>query len=122
MARRLNFGTYDYTGLSARSPAAYQTCSTRRGDFALSMMQVSFAHRVWSLTARQPYARRTASGESLRGAEQISENRTVCHRSWKLAFRPLAPFHLRKRILPGMGFGIPCSSDYVGASVFTSFW
>jgi len=85
-----HFGTYDYTA-SCSITAAHQHMMHPSCDFAKHMMQVSFAGTgIWlsdGATNIMPVAphRFTEGGEPLT-AEQITENREVVHRAWKLHF------------------------------------
>ena len=81
-----HFGVYDYTA-SCSITAAYQDMLHPACDFARSMMQVSFGGTgIWlsdGATNIMPVA--PHRGDNLT-AEQIAENRTVVHRSWKLHY------------------------------------
>jgi citrate lyase beta subunit len=85
-----HFGTYDYTA-SCSITAAHQHMTHPACDFAKHMMQVSFAGTgIWlsdGATNIMPVAphRFSEGGEPLT-AEQITENRNVVHRAWKLHF------------------------------------
>jgi hypothetical protein len=83
-----HFGTYDYTA-SCSITAAHQHMMHPACDFAKHMMQVSFGGTgIWlsdGATNIMPVAphRFTEGGPPLT-PEQISENRLVVHRAWKL--------------------------------------
>jgi citrate lyase beta subunit len=81
-----HFGVYDYTA-SCGITAAHQHMLHPACDFARSMMQVAFAGTGVRLsdgaTNIMPVPVHRGSGLS---AAQISENRAVVHRAWKLHF------------------------------------
>ena len=81
-----HFGTYDYTA-SCSITAAYQDMLHPACDFARNMMQVSFGGTgVWlsdGATNIMPVA--PHRGENLTD-EQLSENRSVVHRAWRLHY------------------------------------
>jgi hypothetical protein len=85
-----HFGTYDYTA-SCSITAAHQHMLHPACDFAKHMMQVSFAGTgIWlsdGATNIMPVApHRFSEGGTQLTAEQISENREVVHRAWKLHY------------------------------------
>ncbi len=85
-----HFGTYDYTA-SCSITAAHQHMMHPACDFAKHMMQVSFGGTgIWlsdGATNIMPVApHRFSEGGTPLTAEQISENRLVVHRAWKLHF------------------------------------
>lgn len=85
-----HFGTYDYTA-SCSITAAHQHMMHPACDFAKNMMQVSFAGTgVWlsdGATNIMPVApHRFSEGGTPLTAEQITENREVVHRAWKLHY------------------------------------
>ena len=81
-----HFGTYDYTA-SCSITAAYQDMLHPACDFARNVMQVSFSGTgVWlsdGATNIMPVA--PHRGDNLT-PEQITENRAVVHRAWKLHY------------------------------------
>ncbi|MEP6743233.1 MAG: phosphoenolpyruvate kinase [bacterium] len=85
-----HFGTYDYTA-SCSITAAHQHMMHPACDFAKHMMQVSFAGTgIWlsdGATNIMPVApHRFSEGGTPLTAEQISENREVVQRAWKLHY------------------------------------
>jgi citrate lyase beta subunit len=85
-----HFGTYDYTA-SCSITAAHQHMMHPACDFAKHMMQVSFAGTgIWlsdGATNIMPVApHRFSEGGTPLTPEQISENRDVVHRAWKLHY------------------------------------
>jgi hypothetical protein len=85
-----HFGTYDYTA-SCSITAAHQHMMHPACDFAKNMMQVSFAGTgIWlsdGATNIMPVApHRFSEGGTALTAEQITENREVVHRAWKLHY------------------------------------
>ena len=85
-----HFGTYDYTA-SCSITAAHQHMMHPSCDFAKHMMQVSFAGTgVWlsdGATNIMPVApHRFVEGGIALTPEQITENRDVVHRAWKLHY------------------------------------
>jgi len=85
-----HFGTYDYTA-SCSITAAHQHMLHPACDFAKHMMQVSFAGTgIWlsdGATNIMPVApHRFTEGGTPLTPEQITENRTVVHRAWKLHY------------------------------------
>ncbi len=85
-----HFGTYDYTA-SCSITAAHQHMMHPACDFAKHMMQVSLAGTgVWlsdGATNIMPVApHRFSEGGPPLTPEQISENRAVVHRAWKLHY------------------------------------
>jgi citrate lyase beta subunit len=84
-----HFGTYDYTA-SCSITAAHQHMMHPVCDFAKHMMQVSFGGTgIWlsdGATNIMPVGpHRLTEGNPLT-PEQIEENRSVVHRSWKLHY------------------------------------
>jgi citrate lyase beta subunit len=85
-----HFGTYDYTA-SCSITAAHQHMMHPACDFAKHMMQVAFAGTgIWlsdGATNIMPVApHRFAEGGTPLTPEQITENRNVVHRAWKLHY------------------------------------
>ena len=85
-----HFGTYDYTA-SCSITAAHQHMMHPACDFAKHMMQVSFAGTgIWlsdGATNIMPVApHRFSEGGTPLTPEQITENRDVVHRAWKLHY------------------------------------
>jgi citrate lyase beta subunit len=85
-----HFGTYDYTA-SCSITAAHQHMRHPACDFAKHMMQVSFAGTgIWlsdGATNIMPVApHRFSEGGPPLTPEQITENRDVVHRAWKLHY------------------------------------
>jgi citrate lyase beta subunit len=85
-----HFGTYDYTA-SCNITAAHQHMMHPACDFAKHMMQVSFAGTgIWlsdGATNIMPVApHRFSEGGPPLTPEQITENREVVHRAWKLHY------------------------------------
>lgn len=85
-----HFGTYDYTA-SCSITAAHQHMMHPACDFAKHMMQVSFAGTgIWlsdGATNIMPVApHRFSEGGPPLTPEQITENRDVVHRAWKLHY------------------------------------
>lgn len=85
-----HFGTYDYTA-SCSITAAHQHMLHPACDFAKHMMQVSFGGTgIWlsdGATNIMPVApHRFSEGAPPLTPEQISENRAVVHRAWKLHY------------------------------------
>jgi citrate lyase beta subunit len=85
-----HFGTYDYTA-SCSITAAHQHMRHPACDFAKHMMQVSFAGTgIWlsdGATNIMPVApHRFSEGGPALTPEQITENRDVVHRAWKLHY------------------------------------
>jgi citrate lyase beta subunit len=85
-----HFGTYDYTA-SCSITAAHQHMMHPACDFAKHMMQVSFAGTgIWlsdGATNIMPVApHRFSEGGIPLTPEQITENRDVVHRAWRLHY------------------------------------
>jgi len=85
-----HFGTYDYTA-SCNITAAHQHMMHPACDFAKHMMQVSFAGTgIWlsdGATNIMPVApHRFSEGGTPLTPEQITENRDVVHRAWRLHY------------------------------------
>src|SRR6266404_8291901 len=85
-----HFGTYDYTA-SCSITAAHQHMMHPACDFAKHMMQVSFGGTgIWlsdGATNIMPVApHRFSEGGTPLTPEQITENREVVHRAWKLHY------------------------------------
>lgn len=85
-----HFGTYDYTA-SCNITAAHQHMMHPACDFAKHMMQVSFGGSgIWlsdGATNIMPVApHRFSEGGPPLTPDQISENRLVVHRAWKLHY------------------------------------
>ena len=85
-----HFGTYDYTA-SCSITAAHQHMMHPACDFAKHMMQVSFAGTgIWlsdGATNIMPVAtHRFSEGGTPLTPEQITENRDVVHRAWRLHY------------------------------------
>lgn len=84
-----HFGTYDYTA-SCNITAAQQSMMHPECDFARHMMKVAFANTgIWlsdGATNVMPIApNREKDGAKLTEA-QITENRAVVHRAWRMHF------------------------------------
>lgn len=82
-----HFGTYDYTA-GCNITAAYQTMDHPACDYARHAMQVAFAGTGVMLsdgaTNVMPVGPNRASEGKPLTSEQLSENRLVVHRAWKL--------------------------------------
>jgi citrate lyase beta subunit len=85
----MHFGVYDYTA-SCAITAAHQTMVHPACDFARHVMQVSLAGTgIWlsdGATNVMPVGPHRADGGATLTPQQVSENRAVVHRAWRLHY------------------------------------